>query len=309
VEGTFEDGERYSLRRPLVRVRHLGYGPLASNALFSPRVAPAVVGLGVLEAIPEATLRSLPDPGDSNGDGVSGRFNIVWDQQAGRWRIGRFGWKAEQPGVHQHTAAAFRGDIGITSSLLPAENFTPAQTLAGQSPDGGSPEISDAILKAVVLYTSTLAVPARRNSDAPVVRHGERLFSALGCTACHRPSFRTGDWPELPELSQQLIWPYTDLLLHDMGEGLADGRPAFEASGQEWRTPPLWGLGLIQKVNGHTFLLHDGRARTFEEAILWHGGEASRAQEKYRRLSKEERNALRPMCRRALLGGPCPGDR
>lgn len=292
VEGNFEDGERYTLRKPTIRIRNAAYGPLATNLLTSARVAPAMIGLGLLEAIPEATLREWADPEDRDGDGISGRINLVWDHAAARHRVGRFGWKAEQPSVSQHTAAAFRGDIGITSSLIPTENHSPAQSIASSQPNGGTPEVSDQILNDVVLYARTLAVPARRDTRTSTVMRGEKLFRAIGCVACHIPRTKTGDWSEFPELSRQAIQPYTDLLLHDMGEGLADRRPTFAASGREWRTPPLWGLGLLKKVNGHTFLLHDGRARDVTEAILWHDGEAGLAQSTFRGLPKAERNAL-----------------
>lgn len=292
VEGKFSDGEAYSLRKPVIRVRNPAYGPLSSDLLMSARVGPAMIGLGLLEAVPESTLRKIADPDDCDGDGISGRLNTVWNFKTKQYSIGRFGWKAEQPTLLQHTVAAFQGDIGITSSLMPEENHTGAQEVCHSKPSGGTPELSEQILRDVVLYVRTLAVPAQRNATNSTVRSGKRLFGELGCAACHVPRMETGDWPELPELSRQTIRPYTDLLLHDMGEGLADHRPAFAASGREWRTAPLWGLGLLQKVNGHTFLLHDGRARDVTEAILWHDGEARAAQENFRQLPANDRAAL-----------------
>jgi CxxC motif-containing protein (DUF1111 family) len=194
--------------------------------------------------------------------------------------------------VEQQVAAAFLGDIGITSTLFPDENPTQAQHDALQRPTGGTPELDDRTLDFVTFYTKMLAVPARRNPEAPEIRRGQGLFESAGCPACHVPQHVTGDDAAFPELSRQTILPYTDLLLHDMGEGLADGRPDFEADGREWRTPPLWGLGLQQRVNGHQFLLHDGRARGVAEAILWHDGEAAKSRDAFRQLDARDRAAL-----------------
>jgi len=260
--------------------------------MTSPRIAPAIIGMGLLEAIPERTLRSLADPDDRDGDGISGRINEVWDKVAGKTAIGRFGWKAEQPTVLQQVAGAFVEDMGLTSSLMPDENHTACQSAAAKAPCGKHPEVSDKIFSDVVLYSRTLAVPARRKLTNTTVLLGKQLFASANCTACHVPMFTTGEHPTLSELSHQTIRPYTDLLLHDMGEELADHRPVFAASGREWRTPPLWGIGLVAKVNGHTFFLHDGRARNFAEAILWHGGEAETAREKFRAMSRTDRDAL-----------------
>ena len=292
IEGRFADGERYALRRPVYRLTNLGYGPVSADLLMSARVAPTMIGLGLLETIPESTLRDMADPEDRDGDGISGRVNRVWDVGAARAVVGRFGWKAEQPSVRQQTAGAFRGDMGLTSSLMPESNHTAGQMSCEPLPTGGTPEVSDQILDAVVFYSRMLAVPAARNASAPEVIRGRNLFNRLQCAACHRPELVTGERPELPELSRQTIRPYTDLLLHDLGPELADDRPVFEASGREWRTAPLWGLGLVPTVNGHSTLLHDGRARDFAEAILWHGGEAETAREGFRSSSKDERAAL-----------------
>lgn len=295
VVGTFTDGEAYSLRRPTYAFAELAYGPMRADTLVSPRVAPPMYGLGLLEAIAEATLTGFADAADRDGDGISGRPNYVWNQAAGRPTIGRFGWKANQPTVRQQTAGAFLGDIGITSSLEPAENCPAPQVACRAARSGGergASELSDQKLDAVVSYGMTLAVPARRGwRDAAVVQ-GEALFLKAQCASCHMPKMKTGVLPDLPELSNQTIRPYTDLLLHDMGEPLADHRPDFEATGTEWRTPPLWGIGLLPQVNRHQFLMHDGRARGFAEAILWHGGEGERAKESFRAMSKSERAAL-----------------
>ncbi len=285
------DGETVTLRRPeFTFTWH--YGPPAGNLLFSPRLAPPVYGGGLLEAIPEATLTSLTDPEDRDGDGISGRLNRIPDPASGTLLPGRFGWKANQATLRAQTADAFHADIGITSSLRPEESLTEAQQpVLGALPDGGKPEISDRILDRVVTYTQTLAVPARRQLDDPVIRQGEQLFARIQCSACHLPELRTGDH-RLPELRNQTIRPYTDLLLHDMGEGLADGRPDFLATGSAWRTPPLWGIGLNAQVNGNTFYLHDGRALTLAEAIVWHDGEARASRLAYEALPRPEREAV-----------------
>jgi len=289
--GAFADGLAFELNAPEYRIARLGYGALASELLISPRVAPAVIGLGLLEAVPELSVREREDPDDANRDGVSGRANLVWDIRRGTKALGRFGWKAEQPTVEQQSASAFFADLGVTSSLFPEDTCTLAQQRCREQPNGGSPEVTDELLRKVVLYARTLGVPARRSGGA-VERDGERLFVRAGCDACHVPTLRTGGFPPVPELSNQEIHPYTDLLLHDLGEGLADHRPTFEADGSEWRTAPLWGSGLVRTVSGHTRFLHDGRARDISEAILWHGGEARRARAAFVGMSAGERTAL-----------------
>lgn len=292
IEGAFADGTPYALFEPQYALEAPAYGAPHPELQLSPRIASQMIGLGLLEAVPEADLLARADPNDADGDGVSGRPNYVWDAFNGRRALGRFGWKANQPHLLQQVAAAFSGDMGITSALFPAEECTAAQVECRTQPTGGAPEIASDDLHKVVLYASALAVPARRDWDDPQVLAGKRLFRTLGCAACHVPVQQTGVHPTIPALSHQRIRPYTDLLLHDMGEGLADGRPDFEASGREWRTPPLWGIGLFETVNGHTRYLHDGRARNLLEAVLWHGGEAERAKERVLRLAAGERRAL-----------------
>lgn len=292
IAGAYGDGEPYSLRKPRYTFIDLNYGAMRPETLLSPRVAPAMVGLGLLEAVPAQALLRLADPDDADGDGVSGRPNRVWDRARQQTVLGRFGWKANQPTVAQQVAGAFLGDIGITSSLFPDENCPPAALACRQARNGGNPELSDQLFGHVVFYSRTLAVPARRDVQRPDVRHGKQLFDEAQCNACHTPTLRTGTVPGLPDLSQQVIHPYTNLLLHDMGAALADGRPDFEATGSEWRTPPLWGIGLVQTVNRHTYFLHDGRARNLAEAILWHGGEAETSKEYFRRLPRTDREAL-----------------
>lgn len=292
IAGQYGDGEAYSLRKPSYAITGLGYGPLGDDVLMSPRVAPHMIGLGLLQLVPEETLAALADAEDRDGDGISGRINRVWDQEAQGLAAGRFGWKANQPTLRQQNAGAALGDIGLTTSMNPAENCTGAQAACAAALTGGHPELPDEFLEKLTLYTMTLAVPAQRDGDHPEVKRGEALFRTMGCASCHMPSLVTGDDKRFPELSRQTVHPFTDLLLHDMGEGLADGRPDFGATGREWRTPPLWGLGLVPTVNGHDNLLHDGRARGFAEAILWHGGEAEQAKEAFRTAPREERDAL-----------------
>jgi len=292
IEGSFPDGESYSLRRPAYRLERLGYGPVSPRLRMSPRVAPAVFGMGLLEAIPEQMLRAMADPDDRNGDGISGRLNLVKSTASSSLSVGRFGWKAEQPSIEEQTAAAFQNDMGLSTSVRPAENHSARQEVCDKMTTGGSPEVSDSILHSVVSYCRTLAVPAARNSSDPAVQRGERLFHRLQCASCHTPESVTGASEAFPELSGQRIRPYTDLLLHDLGEDLSDHRPVFQASGAEWRTPPLWGLGLMPKVNGHSYLLHDGRARNPTEAILWHGGEARAARDGFIVLPRAERQDL-----------------
>ena len=291
--GKYPDGEAYSLLVPNYLFADLGYGPLPAGTLISPRVAAPVFGLGLFEAVPEAAILAREDPDDADRDGISGRANHVWDTVQGRRVLGRFGWKANQPSLRQQTAAAAHGDIGLTTSMYAFENVAEDQTAAAAAPSGataGQPELRDDFLDKLTFYLQVLAVPAPRES--PNAAAGAALFARVGCTGCHAPALATGDFAAVPVLAHQQIHPFTDLLLHDMGEDLADGRPDFEALGNEWRTPPLWGIGLTSTVNRHTRFLHDGRARSLEEAVLWHGGEARAARERFMALARPERRAL-----------------
>ena len=289
---SFADGTQVDLRKPSLEISQLGYGDLHPDTLFSARIAPPMIGLGLLEAIPETAILANADPEDSDGDGISGRANQVWDRAGQRTMLGRFGWKAGQPSLNQQNAEAFANDMGLTSTLVAHDNCTTAQTDCRGAPHGGEPEVSDNILASVLFYSRNLGVPARREVDAPQVLKGKDLFHQAGCQGCHTPQFTTAADAAEPELANQLIRPYSDLLLHDMGAGLADNRPEFLASGREWRTPPLWGIGLTETVSGHTQLLHDGRARNLLEAILWHGGEAEAAKQQVLTFNAEERAAL-----------------
>jgi CxxC motif-containing protein (DUF1111 family) len=284
--GHYRSGEPYLRRRPIVSVSHLSYGALDRQTRMSLRVPPAVFGLGLLEAVPEQDVLARADPDDADRDGVSGRAQWVRDPSSGRTVLGRFGWKASRSSLAAQAAAALLNDLGVTSPLFPV----PVQP-RGHDGDAQHPEIGDSDLASVVLYLRALAVPARRRAMEPVVREGEALFTSIGCAACHRPRLETGpaDWPEL---ANQTIGAYTDLLLHDLGPDLADEVEEGVASGREWRTPPLWGLGLLQTVNGAVGLLHDGRARSAEEAILWHGGEAEAVRQRFIALPRTGREAL-----------------
>nr|WP_244237421.1 di-heme oxidoredictase family protein [Corallococcus llansteffanensis] len=281
-----------TLQAPRYTLAALGYGPLAPGVRLSPRIAQPMVGLGLLAAIPEATLLAWADPEDGDGDGIRGHPNRVWSVKEGREVLGRFGWKAHQPDLEHQAAGALMGDLGLTSPLFPRSACTAAQTGCLAAVSGGEPEVDAENLATLSDYSHLIAVPARRGAEREDVRTGKAAFLRAGCAGCHRPSTLTGELPGFPELSHQRIWPYTDLLLHDLGEALADGRDDFRATGTEWRTPPLWGLGLTATVNGHTHLLHDGRARSVLEAILWHGGEATRSREAVQRMSPQERSAL-----------------
>lgn len=287
ISGRYGDRSPYELRKPVLSFRDPAYGRL-EDALTSLRIGQPIYGLGLLDAVAADEIGSWADPDDRDGDGVSGRMNRVWNSAFGISMPGRFGWKANEPNLLQQTAAAFLGDIGITNP-----HFWNHDCGAGQSAcrkaDARLPELPDGSVGHVADYVRTIAPPARRGAEN--VRDGEKLFEEAGCARCHRPSFGRVR-SHLPYLNGVRVDAFTDLLLHDMGEGLADGRPDFEASGREWRTPPLWGLGRAEAVHGRYALLHDGRARSVEEAILWHGGEAEASREVFRTLDLDQRTAL-----------------
>jgi len=290
--GKFADGQKYTLVKPEFSFKNLAYGEFPKEMMVSPRVAPAVFGLGLLEAVSEADILKNEDIDDKDHDGIRGRANFVWDYAQNKKALGRFGWKANQPSIRQQTAGAFNGDMGITTSLFTKQNCPSLQEDCVKSPHKETVELSDADLDKVVAYTQLLSVPERRELPPEIATRGENLMREMACTSCHRPSFKTSATAAFKELRNQEIFPYTNMLVHDMGEGLADHRPDYLASGREWRTPPLWAIGMIKKINRHTRFLHDGRARSLEEAILWHGGEAENAQKKYISLSKKDRETL-----------------
>lgn len=313
LHGRFADGQRYTLRKPEYRLTQLGYGPMRPDVMMSPRVAPQLIGLGLIEAIPESDILANASAQAAMPGPIKGQPNRVWDAFAGQEVLGRFGWKANTGSVAHQTASAFNGDMGITTSVFGREACTPAQPDCLAAPHGGGrkgrdgalsaaqasaevPEIDDEALGHVIFYTATLAPPARRSPDSPEVLRGQALFHQAQCAVCHRPSYTTAEAPfprfSTPKVSGQRIWPYSDFLLHDMGLDLTDGRPDFRASGTQWKTPPLWGLGLIRDVNGHQRLMHDGRANGVLEAILWHGGEARASRDQVLRFTEEDRRAL-----------------
>lgn len=299
VPVTLTGGEAIFLRKPHYSVAKPAYGPLDAETTLSPRIASPMIGIGLVGAIPEADILALADPEDRNGDGISGRAALVRERRTGLVALGRFGWKAQNPTVRQQVADAFAFDIGISTSDLDRSH---GDCMSGQTaclvlPDGvqrrlGTAEAPDPVLDLVTFYSSNLAVPARREASSPTTLRGKRLFYEAGCATCHRPKFVTRRDAEHKAQAFQLIWPYSDFLLHDMGEGLADGQQVGEAIGREWRTPPLWGIGLTEMVSGHNFLLHDGRARNLTEAILWHGGEAEKARNAFAAMPKDDRKAL-----------------
>jgi CxxC motif-containing protein (DUF1111 family) len=292
----FKDGSEIELRKPTLQITQLGYGPMHPDTRFSARIAPPMIGLGLLEAIPDEAILANAQAQAREKNGIAGRPNRVWDDAQQKTVLGRFGWKAGQPNLNQQNVHAFSGDMGLTTSLRPIDDCTDAQTACKQAPNGngpdGEPEVSDNILRLVLFYSRNLAVPARRDVGAPQVLAGKNLFFQAGCQSCHTPKYTTAANAAEPELANQVIRPYSDLLLHDMGDGLADHRTEFQASGRDWRTPPLWGIGLTQTVNGHTQFLHDGRARNLLEAVLWHGGEAQAAQQQVLSFNAEQRAAL-----------------
>lgn len=291
--GQFADGTSYSLRRPSYEFTDLGYGPLGEETLFSPRVSPAVFGLELLENIPEEDVLQSADPDDADGDGISGRPNYVWNEEAQAKTLGRFGWKANEPTLKQQIAGAFNGDIGLTTPIFQNHSCSEAQPDCQEAATlGNAPDVSAEFLDKITTYVGLLAVPGRREVEGALEQKGERLFYQGQCASCHLPQQVTGNSSVNEEYNNQVIHPYTDLLLHDMGPALADLRPDFEATGHEWRTPPLWGVGLVGTTNDHTFYLHDGRARNLLEAVLWHDGEAQRSKEFVQQLDSDDRDAL-----------------
>jgi CxxC motif-containing protein (DUF1111 family) len=286
------------LRSPTYTAADLGYGPLHRGAMISPRVAPQMIGLGLLEAIPAADILALADPDDHDNDGISGRPNIVWSTEFDQPMLGRFGLKAGSPTVREQSAAAFAGDIGISNPIFPDAwgDCTQNQAACRSAPHGDRDdrvfEIDTLGLDLVTFYSRNLGVPMRRDVDTFDVLRGKDVFYKTGCTSCHQPAFVTHRLSDRPEQSFQLIWPFTDMLLHDMGPGLADNSPEGRATGTEWRTPPLWGIGRTAQVSGHTYFLHDGRARSLLEAILWHGGEAQAQRDAVTTMDPDDRKAL-----------------
>jgi CxxC motif-containing protein (DUF1111 family) len=284
------DGTRIELRKPKIRIENVNFGPLGPDVMTSLRNSRVIFGLGYLEAVSESDIRALA--AIQHTQGIHGRVNYVRDDINDKQAIGRFGWKANQPSIRQQVAAAFLGDMGVTSSVYPLQNCPPAQTACKKMLPGDKVELREEMLNDLVFWVMSLEAPEPRDQMNTDVLRGRKLFEKAKCDVCHVPKLRTGDYPELPQLSKQSFHAYTDMLIHDMGPALADGRPDFNAGPSDWLTPPLWGIGLSKQVNGSTHLLHDGRARNVLEAILWHGGEAVQSRNLFAKFSKEERDAV-----------------
>ncbi|MEW6991829.1 di-heme oxidoredictase family protein [Colwelliaceae bacterium 6441] len=324
IEHTYNDGESITLKKPVFTIEsaydvadediansHI----LQADVRYSPRNGMPIFGLGLLELIPEQAILELSDELDTNNDGISGRPNWVFDpvkaknNEAVPVALGRFGWKASTPNVRAQSLGALRGDMGITNPLFPQESI--ANTAMHESyltrtnfvdtgiDEQGQTEASQAFSDDVVFYAETLAVPARRNVSDENVIQGAQLFTQIACATCHHPDFITatgeatlGGVPAPEALKGQHIYPFSDMLLHDMGDELADNRRDFTATGREWKTRPLWGIGLTKTVNPAAGFLHDGRADTVEEAILWHGGEAKKSRDDFVALTQNQREQL-----------------
>lgn len=298
VPVTLSGGETVTLRKPTLAIRDTGFGPLHPGIMMSARVAPPMIGLGLLESVAASDILAWADPEDKDGDGISGRPARVRDA-SGAWTLGRFGWKGIAPSIIEQSAGAFSGDMGLSTPLAPDHwgDCTQAQEACRALPHGaqerfGAEEVPGDLLDLVSFYSHHLAVPARRKVNDKAVLAGKKVFYEAGCVACHRPKYVTRSDVADPALRFQLIWPYTDMLLHDMGEDLADHRSEGIADGYEWRTPPLWGIGLSKVVNDEAAFLHDGRARTLLEAVLWHGGEAQAARDRVVEMNKQDRDNL-----------------
>lgn len=289
VNGQFADGTPYQLRRPKFTFKDFAFGEFDNDTLFSPRVANQLVGMGLIDAIAAQDILALADPNDEDNNGISGKANYVNDVYTNQLALGRFGWKSNQPSLKQQNAAAFLGDLGLTSRLFPNENCPLIQVDCANAFVGDDVDVADHFMDFLNVYTQAFGVPPRRKPKAPEVLAGEKTFYKIGCANCHQPGFTTSNDYVLEPLRNQAIYPYSDFLVHDMGEDLADHRPDGLADGREWRTAPLWGVGLIPAVSGHQNLLHDARARGVEEAILWHGGEAAKSREDYKKLIVLER--------------------
>ena len=289
---TLNDGTIKELSKPNYAFNSLSFGELHKNTKHSGRVAPAVFGLGLIETITEKDILKNADPKDIDNDGISGRVHKIIDRPSKNLMVGKFGWKATRATLLHHITGAASQDMGLTSNIFPNENCMKIQKDCSKQINGGEPEVSDSQIERLLVYMQTLAPPRQRNATDEDVQIGKSLFQEIGCENCHTPAYKTGIHPQHQELSNRIIRPYSDFLLHDMGKGLDDGVSEGEAKSYEWKTPPLWGIGLIKIVNKHTYFLHDGRARSIEEAILWHGGEALNAKNNYMALAKENREKL-----------------
>jgi len=298
-EKTLADGHIVPLQGPMYSISNLAYGPLHPDVRISPRIANSMHGLGLLEHIPESAIRALSDSDDADGDGISGKARISKDPISGELTLGRFGWKAQAASLNDQNLSALAHDIGISSRHYPNPygDCTPRQSTCLEQAHGNTAaqdgfEASETMTQALLFFTRHIA-PAKRPKASDIrVLKGKEIFYDVGCQSCHRASFTTSIDASDPSLANQTIWPYTDMLLHDMGEGLSDHRPTGNALGSEWRTAPLWGLGQAGANGVPVALLHDGRARSIEEAILWHGGEADASRLRYEQLTSQKRQDL-----------------
>ncbi|WP_415889018.1 di-heme oxidoredictase family protein [Neptuniibacter sp. SY11_33] len=295
IIGQYADGSEYRLQKPIYSFPEQNYGPLGDDAMISPRIAPFMIGMGLIDAITDQSILEYADPEDKDGDGISGKVNNVWSVEFNKHMIGKYGWKAETPTLNHQSMDAAVNDMGVTNPLFPVETCTSTQTACKEALSGTTDapvEMTEQQMNAVTTYLEFLGVPGRDYLDNPDVIRGEKLFKDTGCESCHRETFVTGTEQRQRRLHNQTIHPYSDFLLHDMGPDLADHRPSFDADGYEWRTPPLWGIGMVETVNGHTRFMHDGRARNLEEAILWHGGEAEQSKQDFTKLAQADREAI-----------------
>ena len=294
----FDNGMIITLNKPIYSIVNTNYGELHAETRISARVAQPMIGLGLIQSIDPKDILVNADEKDLNSDFISGKANYVWDYELNKPSLGLFGWKATQPNIRQQAADAFNNDMGLSTTLFPeGDNCTSNQSECKELPNGNTErhdnvEISNEQLSLIEFYASHLAVPIRRNHDEPNVLKGKKIFYQSGCVSCHTPKYETIENAYTQALSSQLIWPYSDFLLHDMGPGLADKNKEYLAEGNEWRTQPLWGIGLTEKVNGHSNLLHDGRANNIIEAILWHGGEAEDSKNEVLKLTIDELDQL-----------------
>ena len=287
---SFADGETLELRQPKVRVENLNFGPLGEGTMLSLRNSQAMMGVGLLEAVSDKDILKLAEMQKTKG--LNGRPNYVRDDIRQQTSMGRFGWKANQPSVRQQIAAAFSSDMGINSALYPETQCTAVQKECLEAIRHDKPELRPELWEAITTWAMSLDAPVQRDKDKPEVKRGEQLFVDSGCAACHVPELKTSQFDALPQLANRKIRPFTDLLLHDMGPDLADGRPDYKAGAADWRTAPLWGIGLSRQVSASTSFLHDGRARNLQEAIVWHGGEAKPARDKFTTMPKAQRSDL-----------------
>jgi len=287
-----DDGKIKKLSKPNITFHSLSFGKLHNETKYSGRVAPFVFGLGLIEAISETDILKNADPKDLDNDGISGRAHKIKDIPSKKTMIGKFGWKATRATLIHHITGAASQDMGLTSNIFPEVNCMKIQKECIEQIHGGQPEISDAQIERLLVYMQNLAPPRQRNIEKTSIREGKSLFKKIGCENCHIASYKTGVHPNHPELSNRIITPYSDFLLHDMGEGLDDGVNEGDAKSYEWKTPPLWGIGLVKVVNKHTHFLHDGRAKSIEEAILWHGGEAQKSKNNYKALNAQNRKKI-----------------